>query len=148
MKKRLKKWFIFLAVGLAVAGIALNALAYRHAYAMMHFTTGNARTHEPEKLTPGQKAKVLLCGVNIPRPQTTASPIDLSLETKSLRLDGRNGIKLGAWYCPAAAQKPLVILFHGYASEKSSMLPEAKAFLEMGLSVLLVDFRGSGESSE
>ena len=41
-----------------------------------------------------------------------------------------------------------MILFHGYTGEKSGLLPEAKAFLEMGLSVLLVDFRGSGDSSE
>jgi alpha-beta hydrolase superfamily lysophospholipase len=41
-----------------------------------------------------------------------------------------------------------VILFHGYSGEKSQMIPEAKALLEMGVSVLLVDFRGSGESSE
>jgi hypothetical protein len=39
-------------------------------------------------------------------------------------------------------------LFHGYSSEKSGTLPEAKAFLALGLSVLLVDFRGSGDSSE
>ncbi|MCX6833662.1 MAG: alpha/beta fold hydrolase, partial [candidate division Zixibacteria bacterium] len=42
----------------------------------------------------------------------------------------------------------LVLLFHGYASEKTSMLREAAAFRELGLSVLLVDFRGSGESTE
>jgi alpha-beta hydrolase superfamily lysophospholipase len=41
----------------------------------------------------------------------------------------------------------MVLLFHGYAAEKGSMQPEARAFLKMGLSVLLVDFRGSGESS-
>jgi alpha-beta hydrolase superfamily lysophospholipase len=136
-------------VVVVVAGsIAINILAYRHAYAMMHFTAGNPRTQEPEKLTLGQKVKVLLRGVNIPRPQTRASPLDLGPATRSLRLDDTNGITLGAWYCPGPAQSPLVILFHGYTSEKSGTLPEAKTFLEMGLSVLLVDFRGSGDSSE
>ena len=55
---------------------------------------------------------------------------------------------MGAWYCPASPEKPLVILFHGYAAEKSSVLNEASVFLELGLSVLLVDFRGSANSSE
>ena len=55
---------------------------------------------------------------------------------------------MGAWYCPGATPGPLVILFHGYAGEKTGTLHEARAFLEMGLSVLLVDFRGSGDSSE
>ncbi|HWI57265.1 MAG TPA: alpha/beta fold hydrolase, partial [Bacillota bacterium] len=68
--------------------------------------------------------------------------------TRSLRLDDPTGIKLGGWYCPGPIHSPLVILFHGYGSEKSGTLTEAKAFLEMGLSVLLVDFRGSGDSSE
>ena len=135
-------------VVVAAATVGLNMLAYRHAYAMMHFTSGNARTHDPEKLTLGQKVKALFCGVNIPRPQTRASPLDLGPDTRSLRLDGANGITLGAWYCPGPVLSPLVILFHGYTGEKSGTLPEAKAFLDMGLSVLLVDFRGSGDSSE
>src|ERR1051326_57080 len=34
------------------------------------------------------------------------------------------------------------------AGEKSGTILEARAFLEMGFAVLMVDFRGSGESSE
>jgi alpha-beta hydrolase superfamily lysophospholipase len=41
-----------------------------------------------------------------------------------------------------------VLLFHGYGAEKSSLVNEAKVFLGLGCSVMLVDFRGSGESSE
>ena len=115
---------------------------------MMHFTAGNERTQEPETLTLGQKIRVLFSGVKIPRPQTKGSPTDLGPAARSLRLDGTNGIKLGAWDRPGPSQEALVILFHGYTAEKSGMLREAKAFLEMGLSVLLVDFRGSGDSSE
>jgi uncharacterized protein len=148
VKKKFKRSLVFLGLAVVAGGIALNILAYRHAHAMMHFTAGHPRTNEPEKLTLGAKAKVLLCGVSIPRPQTSASPIDLSPATSSLRLDCTNGIKLGAWYCAGPGEKELVILFHGYSSEKSSMLTQAKAFLEMGVSVLLVDFRGSGDSSE
>ena len=130
-----------------LGGVALNVLAYRHAYAMMHFTTGNPRTHEPEKLSVGQKVKVLLWGVNIPRPETMALPTALGPATKNLRLKCVNGMELGAWYCAGASHSPLVILFHGYSCEKSSLIPEAKAFLALGYSVMLVDFRGSGDSS-
>ena len=42
----------------------------------------------------------------------------------------------------------MAILFHGYSAEKSSLIEEAKTFLALGASVLLVDFRGSGGSSE
>jgi hypothetical protein len=139
---------VSLALVIMVGNIVLNVLAYRHAYAMMHFTAARLRTNEPEKLTLGQKAKVLLCGVIIPRPQTSAPPTELGPATVSLRLDCTNGIQLAAWSCAGRSDKPLVILFHGYTSEKSGTLPEAKAFLQMGFSVLLVDFRGSGDSSE
>jgi alpha-beta hydrolase superfamily lysophospholipase len=134
-----------LAVG---AFITLNAIAYRHAYAMLHFTNGSARTGEPESLGIGQKMKVLLCGVTIPRPQTTNSPAMLAPDCKAISFAGTNGVKLGAWYCPGAPGSSLVILFHGYTGEKSGTVPEARVFREMGFSVLLVDFRGSGDSSE
>ena len=144
--KRICRWTILL---LALGCLALNFFAYRHAHAMLHFTAGNPRTHEPEKLSLGQKVKVLLWGVNIPRPQTDAAPADnLGPAAKSLRVDCANGVELGAWYCAGPTQCPLVILFHGYGCEKSSTLPEAKAFLKLGCAVLLVDFRGSGGSSE
>ncbi|GAB4442571.1 MAG: hypothetical protein Fur0044_38990 [Anaerolineae bacterium] len=40
-----------------------------------------------------------------------------------------------------------MLLFHGYASAKSSMLPEAKALHTLGYASFLVDFRGSGGSN-
>lgn len=126
----------------------MNVLAYRHAHAMMHFTSRSARTADPEKLSLNRKLRVLLSGVNIPRPQASTSPSDLAPACRSIRIHCTNGITLGAWYCSGSVSNPLVILFHGYASEKSSTVAEAKVFLELGLSVLLVDFRGSGESSE
>jgi uncharacterized protein len=51
-------------------------------------------------------------------------------------------------YCPGTTNAPVVILFRGYGGDKSGTISEARAFLEMGLAVLLVDFRGSGASSE
>jgi pimeloyl-ACP methyl ester carboxylesterase len=57
-------------------------------------------------------------------------------------------VTLASWYCGERAQAPLVILFHGYAAEKSGLMAQAQTFLGLGASVLLVDFRGSGGSSE
>ncbi len=71
MKRICQRWLVVLAAGLLCCGIGLNPLAYRHARAMMRFTPGNPRTQKPAKLSAGQKLKVLFCGVNIPRPQTT-----------------------------------------------------------------------------
>jgi hypothetical protein len=145
---KFKRWLGVLAALLVVGGIALNLLAYRHAYAMMHFTTTSARTGKPETLKALDKIRVLFCGVNLPRPQTSLSPACLGPAGKAITVSCTNGIRLGAWYCPGERSSSLAILFHGYGGEKSGTLPEAKAFLGLGLSVLLVDFRGSGESSD
>ncbi len=115
---------------------------------MTHFVAGRAGTAKPEDLGFGQKLKTLLCGVDLPRPRTTLSPAKLGPACRSLTITGANGVRLGAWYCPASPDRPLVILFHGYHGEKTGTLNEARVFLELGLSVLLVDFRGSGDSSE
>jgi alpha-beta hydrolase superfamily lysophospholipase len=42
----------------------------------------------------------------------------------------------------------VVILFHGYSAEKTAVVREARALLDLGASVLLADLRGSGGSSE
>jgi pimeloyl-ACP methyl ester carboxylesterase len=133
---------------LVTSMVGLNALAYMHAHAMMHFTTGTTRTGEPETLSLGQKAKTLICGISLPRPRSREAPAILAPECRAITINVTNNIKLGAWYCPGSPQGSLVILFHGYGGEKTGTLLEAKAFLQLGASVLLVDFRGSGDSSE
>lgn len=135
-------------VTVAVGFVGLNVLTYNHAWAMMHFTTGGDRTTKPEALSPLQKVKILLLGVNIPRPAGDHTPSDLAADSTILKIRGPDGITLETWYCDRGATTPLVILFHGYSAEKTSLLPEADALLKLGASVMLVDFRGSGGSSE
>jgi uncharacterized protein len=136
------------AAVLLAAFAAMNFVAYRQAYAMTHFVAGGARTAKPESLSLGQKLKILLCGIDLPRPGTTLSPAILGPACRALTIAGAHGVRLGAWYCPVSPESPLVILFHGYGDEKTGTLKQARVFLELGLSVLLVDFRGSGDSSE
>lgn len=146
--QRLRRWLVALVIVVVAGTIALNMLVYRHAHAMMHFSRTAVRTDKPENLTTLQKLKVLLCGINLPRPQASISLTNLGPEGRAIIVDGTNGVRLGAWYCPGKPSNSLVILFHGYGAEKTGVRHEAEAFLEMGLSVLLVDFRGSGDSSE
>ncbi len=134
---------------IGIFGIALfNVLAYNHAYAMLHFSQHGERTVKPETLSWGQKIKTLLMGVNIPKPINDSTPDDLGLayETHYFKVD--DDIELEAWYMPHPQSKGTVLMFHGYAVSKSSLLPEALAFNEMGYTTLLVDFRGSGGSNQ
>ena len=136
-------------LALLLAGfIGLNGLAYRHAYAMLHYTTGGARTEKPEALNVFAKTRVLFTGVNLPRPQSDLPPSALAPDAQALTIDAPDGVKLSAWYAKRRNFAPLVIFFHGYGTDKTRLLPEARAILAMGASVLLVDFRGSGGSSE
>jgi alpha-beta hydrolase superfamily lysophospholipase len=124
-----------------------NVIAYRHAFAMTHFLQGGSRTEKPETLSLIQKATVLITGVRLLRPENRATPTSLGLSFESHRFNSTGGHQLEAWYLPHSNAKRLVLLFHGYAASKASLLAEASAFREMDCATLLVDFRGSGGST-
>ncbi len=125
-----------------------NVLAWRHAHALMHFTGGNGYKPKLETVRPEDKLGLLFSGVEMPRPAGSQTAADLAPGCVDVQISEADGITLGAWYCSRGTNSPLVILFHGYTDDKTSQIPEAKRFLKMGASVLLVDFRGSGDSSE
>jgi pimeloyl-ACP methyl ester carboxylesterase len=148
MKRKAKRW-LGLGLLVGVAGfVGLNALAFSHADAMLRFTDGGPRTAAPEQLGFLSTLKVLIAGVNIPRPGSHRHPSDLDPGCRTLSVPGPSGITLASWYCNRGRGTPVVILFHGYSAEKTSLLAEARAFLDFGTSVMLIDFRGSGGSSE
>ncbi len=132
---------------LFVTLILLNIVAYKHAYAMLNFTQAGERTASPEALSLWQKIKTLLMGIHIPKPRNNSTPSreDLSFEVHQIKV--KEDIDLEAWRISRPRSKGIVLMFHGYASSKSRLLPEAKAFHELGYAPFLVDFRGSGGSS-
>ena len=140
---------VFVLILLLIAGFAaLNVLAYRHAHAMMHYAPGGARTDKPEALSSLSKFRVLLAGVNLPRPLDERPVTVLAPNAYALSIDAPGDIKLSAWYASQGLNAPLAIFFHGYSTEKTRLLLEAQNILSMGASVMLVDFRGAGGSSE
>ncbi len=146
--KKIKRWLLRFMVVLVVVFVGANILAYRHAHAMMNFVATGARTVRPEGLSFSTKAKLLFKGVSVPRPEDEYDPSELAADALVLTIAGEDGVSLDAWYCNRGIDTPLVILFHGYASQKTDLLREAHKFLELGVSVFLVDFRGSGGSSK
>ena len=127
---------------------ALNVLAYRHAHSMMYYTDSDSGTAHPEALSVWGKIDALLLGIDVPRPVSDQPPTALAPDCQVLEIAGPGRVVLTAWYCDRGRNTPLVILFHGYTAEKTALLHEAQRFLDMGTSVLLADFRGSGGSSE
>ena len=140
--KRIKK--IFFRV-LLPGFLLLNIVAFNHAWQFTHFSDPKkARTVDPEDLGIGDKIKTLFLGINNPRP-TNKIPND---EFEVLTIPSRNDMKMEAWWMEQKTDsaKGIVLLFHGYAGHKSSLMPQARAFQEMGYQTVLVDFLGHGGS--
>lgn len=128
---------------LVVAGfLAVNTVAFLHAYTFTHFSTSNVvRTKDPEELSVFAKVGLLFTGIDNPRPQAKEAPAQ-AFETVYVQSAG----KLECWRIRQPGARGTVMLFHGYAGEKSSLLTRAAAFRAMGYHTLLVDFTGSGGS--
>jgi uncharacterized protein len=139
-----RKTALLLATLAAVA--FLNLAAYRQAYVMTQFASGGERTAGPEALSFGAKVRAVLFGVRIPRPVNSATPDSVGLAFEVHRFPTTGERQLEGWYCGHPQSRGLVLLFHGYAAAKSSLLNEALAFHDMGYATLLVDFQGSGGS--
>ena len=145
--RRRGAWRTGLAFGLAVALAAGNALAYRHARAFTHFASSGRRTPKPEALSTSEKLHALFAGPVVLRPANRLTPQALGLEYERRTFVTADGVDLEAWLVPAPRSHGLVVMFHGYAESKASLLPEARALHGLGWSTLMVDFRGSGGSA-
>jgi alpha-beta hydrolase superfamily lysophospholipase len=131
--------------------VLLNVLAYRHARSFFFYTLAGERTPPPEAMTWPDKIAVMIRGITVPKPAAHGDPGDVGLAFSTMSLPGRDGTELRAWRIPPLENAvnepvPLALLFHGYSSEKSGLLPEARAFHDLGCEVVMTDFPGHGES--
>lgn len=137
-----RRWCRVVVVVLGLV-IAVNVVAYRHAWRMTHFVPDGERTSSPQHLSLLGKVTVLWRGVTVPRPGNDGVPWRFA---RTVRFQARDGVQLEAWDLAAPSNRGTVILFHGYAGSKSALRPEAALFHELGYRCVLVDFRGSGGS--
>ena len=129
--------------------LALNGIAFMQARSMTHFVSAGQRTAKPEKLAIANKIRVILTGVEIPRPENQVTPQEIQLvyETRHIPISEGSKEILEAWYIPAQKSRGLVLLFPPYGSSKAALLAPTKIFHDLGYNALLVDFRGAGGSS-
>ena len=133
--------------------VVLNLLAYRHAWSMTHFVSANRRTRrtdnlreQTESLSFVERMQLAVKGVALERPSDEMRPDDLDLPYEVHTYTGGEG-RLDAWYIPHEQSAGLVVLFHGYISCKAKLLPEARAFHDLGYRCFNVDFRACGGST-
>jgi uncharacterized protein len=135
---------VLVVLGLPV--IVLNVAAFGHARALSRFSEGGTRTPLPEALSLRQKLHVLLTGANVPRPTNRRTPADAGLAFERHVFPGAHGLPIEAWYIPQADSRGTVVLFHGHADSKISLMGPARTFQALGFETMLVDFYGSGGS--
>jgi uncharacterized protein len=134
----------FLIKFLLVCLLAINLLAIIHAYRFTHTTETIHKTAPPEKLSLSSKIEVLLFGINLPKLKNSNTPKEISSEFDSFTLPDKFHTPI--WLVKHLKSKGLVLLFHGYSANRQTLLPEAKAFYDLGYDVSLVDFPGHGDS--
>lgn len=81
-----------------------------------------------------------------PEKNFEALPGDFGLEAEDVSITTRDNVKLHGWFFKTEPSKAALLFFHGNAGNISNRLHKAKGWLERGISVFLVDYRGYGKS--
>lgn len=75
-------------------------------------------------------------------------PSEVGLEAETVSFPSRRGdITLAAWWIAVPDSDRAFILIHGRNSNRKAMVDYAPFFIDHGISVLLLDLRGHGDSS-
>jgi len=88
----------------------------------------------------------LLYYPNLPGRKLTASPADIGLDYETVSLVTADNIRLHGWFVYAPRQRGTLLFFHGNAGNISHRLDSLRIFTRLGLSTLIIDYRGYGES--
>jgi len=83
---------------------------------------------------------------NNPGRELAATPADAGMDFEDVTLETSDGVTLRGWLVPARSGRFLVF-FHGNAGNISHRLESIRQFHDLGLSVLIIDYRGYGGSS-
>jgi fermentation-respiration switch protein FrsA (DUF1100 family) len=75
------------------------------------------------------------------KPNPTKSSVP---EMTEVSLRTADGLTVYAWFAPAPAGRPTVLYFHGNAHHIGARDHRARAFLDAGFGVLLLEYRGYG----
>lgn len=120
--------------------LLMNSVAFMHAYTFTHFSTDKEkRTKDPLDLSLTEKIAIVFKGIDNPKPTIKSYP---KRDYKKIVI----GNSIFCWKQVTPNAKGTVIMFHGYAGEKSSLLERSEELLKLGYNTFLVDFNGSGES--
>lgn len=144
LKKQISSVLRWVGWVLLVQFILINISASLYAYRLTHFYRNLPEGHADEPTNIFSKSWKLFTGPRYPRPQVSDQP---SFPFDTVRLKTKSDLLIEAWYGKTdSVSRGTVILFHGITVTKSSLLDEVNDFRYMGYNILMVDFRGHGNS--
>ena len=74
------------------------------------------------------------------------TPSAIGLEYEAVSIETSDGITLSGWFVPAKNARATALFFHGNAGNISDRLSTLNILHNLGLSTLIIDYRGYGES--
>jgi uncharacterized protein len=81
-----------------------------------------------------------------PSPALKATPASIGLTYETVWLPMPVG-QIESWWIPATPHAPVVLYFHGNSSNLGDLVNRAHRLHQLGVAVLLIDYRGYGRSS-
>ncbi|KPK39595.1 MAG: lysophospholipase [Gammaproteobacteria bacterium SG8_47] len=91
----------------------------------------------------------LLYYPELPSRMVSITPAAIGLDYEAVTLQTSDGVRLDGWWIPAPALRPpraTVLFLHGNAGNISHRLDSIGLFHNLGLAVLIIDYRGYGRS--
>jgi len=73
------------------------------------------------------------------------TPIEVGMDYQDVSIDTADGVTLHGWFIIGRSSQVL-LFFHGNAGNISHRLDSIRQFQKLGLSVLIIDYRGYGQS--
>lgn len=84
--------------------------------------------------------------VYFPTHDVYATPDQFGLRYEPIRFETADGLSLHGWYLPGDPERETLLFFHGNAGNITHRLDSLLIFSELGLNVLIFDYRGYGQS--
>ena len=82
---------------------------------------------------------------DVPSRTLTMTPANVGMEHQDVSIETSDGVTLHGWFIAGRSSRVL-LFFHGNAGNISHRLDSIRQFQELGLSVLIIDYRGYGQS--
>lgn len=96
----------------------------------------------------GIVAAARISGPQRPALAYAMSPFEIGADAEDVTFTSSDGVRLAGWWFDQPGSERVVIVCHGHRGSKADLLGIGPGIWRAGNSVLLFDFRGSGESGD